>query len=53
MNVTAIRPEQLVAGGWLHADADTLKDRAEKSGWHCDVLILEPDGNYLAMLKRR
>ncbi|MBI4584717.1 MAG: methyltransferase domain-containing protein [Planctomycetes bacterium] len=38
--------------GWLHVDANTLKERAGKAGWRCDLLVEEQGGNYLAMLAR-
>jgi SAM-dependent methyltransferase len=39
--------------GWLHVDASTLKERAEALGWHCEVILQEPSGDYLAQLIRR
>jgi 2-polyprenyl-3-methyl-5-hydroxy-6-metoxy-1,4-benzoquinol methylase len=36
----------------LHVDPETLAARAERSGWRCEVLLAEPDGDYLACLRR-
>ncbi|MBN1833104.1 MAG: class I SAM-dependent methyltransferase [Deltaproteobacteria bacterium] len=38
--------------GWLHVDADTLKDHAESAGWRYEVVHREESGDYLAMLTR-
>ncbi|MGA1842054.1 MAG: class I SAM-dependent methyltransferase [bacterium] len=38
--------------GWLHADAETLKNHAELAGWQCEVIYREENGNYLAVLKK-
>lgn len=38
--------------GWLHVDAETLKDHAELAGWRCEVVYEEESGNYLALLKK-
>ena len=38
--------------GWLHIDAETLSSYASKTGWNCDVVQQQPDGNYLARLTR-
>jgi len=39
--------------GWLHVDAETLSSYASKTGWNCDVVQRQPDGNYLARLTRQ
>jgi SAM-dependent methyltransferase len=39
--------------GWLHIDAETLSSYASKTGWNCEVVQQQPDGNYLARLTRR
>jgi len=39
--------------GWLHIDAETLSSYASKTGWNCDVVQRQPDGNYLARFTRR
>jgi 2-polyprenyl-3-methyl-5-hydroxy-6-metoxy-1,4-benzoquinol methylase len=39
--------------GWLHIDAATLSSYASKTGWNCDVVQQQPDGNYLARLTRQ
>lgn len=36
--------------GWLYVDVRTLKDRAERTNWLCEVLHMEADGAYLAKL---
>jgi SAM-dependent methyltransferase len=36
--------------GWLHVDADTLKDHAESAGWRCEVVCREESGDYLSRL---
>ncbi len=38
--------------GWLHIDAETLSSYASKTGWNCNVIQQQPDGNYLARLIR-
>lgn len=38
--------------GWLHIDPETLCNYALKTGWDCDVVKQQPDGNYLARLTR-
>jgi hypothetical protein len=38
--------------GWLHIDAETLSSYASKTGWNCDVVQQQPNGNYLARLTR-
>ncbi len=35
---------------WLHVDPETLTKHAQEFGWHCDVIRMEKDGNYLARL---
>lgn len=35
---------------WLQVDPDTLKDRAQTSGWSSTVVLREPMGDYLAKL---
>jgi SAM-dependent methyltransferase len=39
--------------GWLHVDEQTLADHAYKSGWGCEVIKRQGDGNYLARLLRQ
>lgn len=39
--------------GWLHIDAETLSSYTSKTGWICDVVQRQPDGNYLARLTRQ
>jgi SAM-dependent methyltransferase len=36
--------------GWLHVDANTLKERADCAGLQCEVVYQEENGNYLARL---
>ena len=36
--------------GWLHVDADTLKDHAELAGWQYKTVHREESGDYLALL---
>jgi SAM-dependent methyltransferase len=38
--------------GWLHVDAETLKDHAELAGWRCEVVYQEESGNYLGLLTK-
>jgi SAM-dependent methyltransferase len=38
--------------GWLQVDPDALNERAETSGWRCDVILQEKSGDYLAKLAR-
>ncbi len=38
--------------GWLHVDAQTLKERAKASDWKCEVLLQEESGHYLAKLTK-
>ena len=38
--------------GWLHVDPDTLKEHAVKQGWHCEVIMKESSGDYLARLSK-
>ncbi len=35
---------------WLHADPETLTERAEVSGWRCEIIRREETGDYLAKL---
>jgi len=35
---------------WLHVDPKTLTKHAHRFGWHCEVIRMEKDGNYLAGL---
>ncbi len=37
---------------WLYLDQRTLSRRAERHGWHCQVVLEEKDGTYLARLTR-
>jgi SAM-dependent methyltransferase len=39
--------------GWLHVDAETLKEQASKLGWQCQVSLAMPSGDYLARLTKR
>ena len=39
--------------GWLHVDPETLDTCAEKTGWRCQVVRQEDDGDYLARLTRQ
>ena len=36
--------------GWLHVDAETLKQRAARAGWSCEVILAAASGDYLARL---
>jgi SAM-dependent methyltransferase len=36
--------------GWLHVDPEMLERRAQQSGWRCEIVIGEEDGDYLARL---
>jgi SAM-dependent methyltransferase len=36
--------------GWLHLDPAALRKEASRLGWHCEVLVEEPGGGYLARL---
>jgi SAM-dependent methyltransferase len=38
--------------GWLHVDAATLKEHAEKAGWTSEVIRAEDSGDYLARLTK-
>jgi SAM-dependent methyltransferase len=38
--------------GWLHVDAETLKQRAAKVGWDCEVILTAASGDYLARLTK-
>ncbi len=38
--------------GWLHVDAETLKNHAKLAGWQCEVIYREESGNYLARLTK-
>jgi hypothetical protein len=35
---------------WLHVDPVTLAKHADKSGWKCEILLSEENGEYLARL---
>lgn len=35
---------------WLHVDPKTLTKHADRFDWHCEVILMEKDGNYLARL---
>lgn len=39
--------------GYIHVDAVTLAEHAEKAGWMCEILVQEENGNYLAKLIRK
>lgn len=39
--------------GWLHVDAETLKEHAELAGWRCEVVHREESGNHLARLTKQ
>lgn len=36
--------------GWLQVDAETLTEYAEKTGWRCQIVRREENGNYLARM---
>ncbi|MCI0379718.1 MAG: hypothetical protein L0215_19100 [Gemmataceae bacterium] len=36
--------------GWLHVDAITLAEHADRAGWNCEVIAQAAGGNYLACL---
>jgi len=36
--------------GWLHVDANTLCERAERAGWGCEIVSEDAGGEYLAQL---
>jgi SAM-dependent methyltransferase len=36
--------------GWLHVDPVTLRARAEQTGWECEIIREEDNGDYLARL---
>jgi SAM-dependent methyltransferase len=36
--------------GWLHVDAETLKEHAVDAAWKCEVILQENNGDYLARL---
>jgi SAM-dependent methyltransferase len=36
--------------GWLHVDAETVKEHAESAGWRCEVVVQEKSGDYLSRL---
>jgi len=36
--------------GWLHVDAEMLRERAESADWRCEVIVQEEGGHYLARL---
>jgi hypothetical protein len=38
--------------GLLHVDPDTLSKYCTETGWNCEVLHTEPEGNYLAKITR-
>lgn len=39
--------------GWLHGDAETLREHAEAAGWGCDIVLRGVGGDYLARLTRQ
>jgi SAM-dependent methyltransferase len=39
--------------GWLHVDAETLREHSEPAGWKCEVVRQRKNGDYLARLTRR
>jgi SAM-dependent methyltransferase len=39
--------------GWLHVDAETLREHAESTGWQCEVVHQGEHGDYLARLIRQ
>ncbi len=39
--------------GWLHVDAETLKEHAEAAGLQCEVVHREESGNYLGRLTEK
>ena len=38
---------------WLNIDSDSLKNIAYETGWECNILLQEENGNYLARLEKR
>jgi len=38
---------------WLHVDPETLISQADKTGWHCEILMNTPFGDYLARLTKK
>jgi SAM-dependent methyltransferase len=38
--------------GWLHVDAETLKEHAQSAGWRCETVLREERGDYLARLTK-
>jgi SAM-dependent methyltransferase len=36
--------------GWLHVDPQTLRAEAVRSGWECEIVLEEDNGDYLAWL---
>jgi len=36
----------------LHIDPQTLKDCTQDTGWSCEILYIEEDGNYLARISK-
>jgi SAM-dependent methyltransferase len=39
--------------GWLHVDAETLKEHAARAGWKCEVILTAASGDYLARLTKK
>lgn len=39
--------------GWLHVDPDTLRDEAEKTGWNCQIALIDDEGEFLARLTKK
>ena len=37
---------------WLHVDSETLAAHAARTGWQIGVVKKQPDGNYMAQLRR-
>ncbi len=37
---------------WLYIDFDTLKNYTEKSGWNCEIIVKDNEGDYLARIFR-
>jgi hypothetical protein len=38
--------------GWLHVDAETLKQQAAQAGWNAEVILTAASGDYLARLTK-
>jgi 2-polyprenyl-3-methyl-5-hydroxy-6-metoxy-1,4-benzoquinol methylase len=38
---------------WLNVDYESIKNIAHETGWECNILLQEENGNYLARLEKR